>query len=38
VLHSTLYAIASLLLFSSFILSLASYLIRLPMRRYQVSN
>ena len=38
VLHSTLYAIAALLLFSSFALSLASYLIRLPMRRYQVSN
>jgi ABC-type phosphate transport system permease subunit len=37
-LHSTLYAIASLLLFSSFVLSLASYLIRLPMRRYQVSD
>jgi ABC-type phosphate transport system permease subunit len=36
--HSTLYAIAALLLFSSFVLSLASYLIRLPMRRYQVSS
>lgn len=37
-LHSTLYAFAALLLFSSFVLSLASYLIRLPMRRYQVSG
>jgi ABC-type phosphate transport system permease subunit len=37
-LHSTLYAFAALLLFSSFVLSLASYLIRLPMRRYQVSS
>jgi hypothetical protein len=36
--HSTMYAIAALLLFSSFVLSLASYLIRLPMRRYQVSD
>jgi phosphate transport system permease protein len=38
VLHASLYALAALLLFSSFILSLASYLIRLPMRRYQVSG
>jgi ABC-type phosphate transport system permease subunit len=37
-LHSTLYAFAALLLFSSFVLSLASYLIRLPLRRYQVSS
>jgi phosphate transport system permease protein len=37
-LHATLYAFAALLLFSSFALSIASYLIRLPMRRYQVSS
>jgi phosphate transport system permease protein len=37
-LHSTLYAFAALLLFSSFALSIASLLIRLPLRRYQVSN
>jgi ABC-type phosphate transport system permease subunit len=37
-LHSTLYAFAALLLFSSFVLSLAAYLVKLPLRRYQVSN
>jgi ABC-type phosphate transport system permease subunit len=37
-LHSTLYAFAALLLFSSLALSIASFLIRLPMRRYQVSS
>ncbi len=37
-LHSTLYAFAALLLFSSFVLSLAAYLVKLPLRRYQVSD
>jgi phosphate transport system permease protein len=36
--HSTLYAFAALLLFSSFLLSLAAYLVKLPLRRYQVSR
>ena len=36
--HSTLYALAALLLFSSLILSLAAYLVRLPLRRYQPSS
>lgn len=36
--HSTLYAFAALLLFSSFALSLAAYLVKLPLRRYQVSS
>jgi ABC-type phosphate transport system permease subunit len=36
--HSTLYAFAALLLFSSFALSLSAYLVKLPLRRYQVSN
>jgi phosphate transport system permease protein len=35
-LGSTLYAFALLLLFSAFVLSLAGYLIKLPLRRYQV--
>ncbi len=35
-LSSTLYALALLLLFSAFALSLAGYLIKLPLRRYQV--
>jgi phosphate transport system permease protein len=34
-LRSTLYAFALLLLFSAFVLSLAGYLIKLPLRRYQ---
>ncbi len=33
--RSTLYACALLLLFSAFVLSLAGYLIKLPLRRYQ---
>jgi ABC-type phosphate transport system permease subunit len=37
-LHATLYAFAALLLFSSFVLSLGAYLVKLPLRRYQVSN
>jgi ABC-type phosphate transport system permease subunit len=36
--HSTLYAFAALLLFSSFLLSLAAYLVKLPLRRYEVSR
>jgi ABC-type phosphate transport system permease subunit len=36
--HSTLYAFAALLLFSSLILSLAAYLVRLPLRRYQSTS
>jgi ABC-type phosphate transport system permease subunit len=36
-LHATLYAFAALLLFSSLVLSLAAYLVRLPLRRYQLS-
>jgi phosphate transport system permease protein len=35
-LRSTLYAFALLLLFSAFVLSIAGYLIKLPLRRYQV--
>jgi phosphate transport system permease protein len=35
-LNSTLYACALLLLFSAFVLSVAGYLIKLPLRRYQV--
>ena len=35
-LRSTLYAFAALLLFSAFVLSLAGYLIKLPLRKYQV--
>jgi ABC-type phosphate transport system permease subunit len=35
-LGSTLYAFALLLLFSAFALSIAGYLIKLPLRRYQV--
>jgi phosphate transport system permease protein len=35
-LSSTLYALALLLLFSAFVLSIAGYLIKLPLRRYQV--
>ncbi|MGA2469374.1 MAG: ABC transporter permease subunit [Solirubrobacteraceae bacterium] len=37
-LRSSMYACALLLLFSSFVLSLAAYIVRIPMRRYQVSN
>jgi phosphate transport system permease protein len=35
-LSSTLYAFALLLLFSAFVLSVAGYLIKLPLRKYQV--
>ena len=35
-LRSTLYAFALLLLFSAFVLSVAGYLIKLPLRKYQV--
>jgi phosphate transport system permease protein len=35
-LSATLYALALLLLFSAFALSVAGYLIKLPLRRYQV--
>lgn len=35
-LRSTLYAFGALLLFSAFVLSVAGYLIKLPLRRYQV--
>jgi phosphate transport system permease protein len=35
-LRSTLYAFALLLLFSAFVLSVAGYLVKLPLRRYQV--
>jgi phosphate transport system permease protein len=35
-LKSTLYAFALLLLFSAFVLSVAGYLIKLPLRKYQV--
>jgi phosphate transport system permease protein len=35
-LGATLYAFALLLLFSAFVLSIAGYLIKLPLRRYQV--
>ncbi len=34
-LRSTLYAFAALLLFSAFVLSIAGYLIKLPLRKYQ---
>jgi ABC-type phosphate transport system permease subunit len=37
-LAATLYALALLLLFSAFVLSIAGYLIKLPLRRYQVSG
>ena len=37
-LGSTLYAWALVLLFSAFALSLAGYLVKLPMRKYQVSG
>ena len=37
-LSSTLYAWALLLLFSAFMLSVAGYLIKLPLRRYQASG
>jgi phosphate transport system permease protein len=36
--RSTMYAIALLLFFSSFVLSLGAYLVRIPMRRYQVTD
>ncbi len=35
-LRSTLYAFAALLLFSAFVLSVAGYLIKLPLRKYQL--
>jgi len=35
-LRATLYAFGALLLFSAFVLSIAGYLIKLPLRRYQV--
>ena len=35
-LGSSLYAFALLLLFSAFVLSIAGYLIKLPLRKYQV--
>ena len=35
-LSSTLYAFALLLLFSAFVLSVGGYLIKLPLRKYQV--
>jgi len=35
-LSATLYAFAALLLFSAFVLSIAGYLIKLPLRKYQV--
>jgi phosphate transport system permease protein len=35
-LRSALYAFAALLLFSAFVLSIAGYLIKLPLRKYQV--
>jgi len=35
-LSATLYAFAALLLFSAFVLSVAGYLIKLPLRKYQV--
>jgi phosphate transport system permease protein len=35
-LSATLYAVAALLLLSSFVLSIAGYLIKLPLRKYQV--
>jgi ABC-type phosphate transport system permease subunit len=38
VLRSTIYAFALLLLFSSFVLSIAAYLVKLPLRRFQVSE
>ena len=37
-LRSTLYAFALLLLFSGFMLSLAGYLVTLPLRKYEVSR
>ena len=35
-LNATLYAFAALLLFSAFVLSIAGYLVKLPLRKYQV--
>jgi phosphate transport system permease protein len=35
-LSATLYAFAALLLFSAFVLSIAGYLVKLPLRKYQV--
>jgi len=37
-LRSTVYSFALLLLFSGFMLSLASHLVRLPLRKYQLSS
>jgi phosphate transport system permease protein len=37
-LRSTIYSFALLLLFSGFMLSLASHLVRLPLRKYELSN
>lgn len=37
-LDSTLYAFALLLLFSAIALSICAYLIKLPLRRYQVAS
>jgi phosphate transport system permease protein len=37
-LSSTLYAFAALLLFSAFVLSIAGYLIKLPLRKYQTQG
>jgi phosphate transport system permease protein len=37
-LRSTLYAFGALLLFSAFVLSIAGYLIKLPLRRYQTQG
>jgi phosphate transport system permease protein len=37
-LRSTLYAFGALLLFSAFVLSVAGYLIKLPLRRYQTQG
>jgi len=37
-LHSSLYAFASLLLFSAVVLSLGAYLVKLPLRKYQVKG
>ena len=34
-LRATLYAFAALLLFSAFVLSIAGYLVKLPLRKYQ---
>jgi ABC-type phosphate transport system permease subunit len=37
-LRSALYAFAALLLFSAFVLSIAGYLIKLPLRKYQTQG